>query len=52
MKFEALEDFGKFKKGERFESKKKIFQTLAKKGVLKEVRERKKKVVGNAPKNK
>ena len=44
MKFEALQDFGIFKKGEKFESKKPIFKTLIEKGVLKEVRTRKKKV--------
>ena len=45
MKFETLEDFGKFKKGDRFESDKDIFKSLAKKKkALKEVRTRKKKV--------
>lgn len=44
MKFEVLEDFGKFKKGDRFESLKPVFKQMVKKGILKEVRTRKKKV--------
>ena len=52
MKFEVLEGFGKFTKGDKFESRKEVFKRLVKSGVLKEVRERKKKVIEKAPKNK
>lgn len=44
MKFEALEDWGKFKKGEKFESDKPVFQKMAGKGILREIKTRKKKV--------